>query len=69
MTTTCDPDRRRTGTFLGVPYDWRRPTLARLRERWWNFDDRRVFTPKPFGCGHDINLAAVLVRLGLLRRR
>lgn len=66
---SSDPDGRRTGTFLGVPYDWRRPTLARLRERWWNFDDRRVFTPKPFGWGHDINLAGLLVRLRLVRRR
>lgn len=69
MRPTSDSDRRRTGTFMGVPYDWRRPTLARLRERWWNRDDPRVFTPKPFGCGHDINLARLLQLLGLLRRR
>ena len=69
MSTSSDPDRRHTGTFLGVPYDWRRPTLARLRERWWNPDDRRVFTPKLFGWGYDINLGGLLRRLGLLRRR
>lgn len=61
--------RGRTGTFLGVPYDWRRPTRARLRARWWNFNDSRIFTPKPFGWGYDINLAALLVRLRLRRRR
>jgi hypothetical protein len=68
MTETCDTDRSRTRTFLGVLYDWRRPTPARLRERWWNFDARRVFTPKPFGWGHDVNLAGLLVRLRLLLR-
>lgn len=62
-------DSRRTGTFLGIPYDWRRPTLARVRERWWNPDDPRVFTPKAFGWGYDIHLAGLLRRLGLLRRR
>ncbi len=58
---------KRTGTFLGVPYDWRRPTWARLRSRWWNREDRRIFTPKVLGWGYDINLAEVLRRLRILR--
>lgn len=52
----------RTGTFLGVPYDWRRPTLARVKSRWWNPGDSRLFTPKSFGWGYDINLARLLGR-------
>ena len=49
---------RGTGTFLGVPYDWRRKGfVSRLRQRWWNPDDPRLFTPKTFGWGYDINLA------------
>jgi hypothetical protein len=58
---------RRTGTFLGAPYDWRRPTFARLKERWWNGDDRRVITPKAFGWGYDTNLRELARRLRLLR--
>ena len=54
----------KTGTFLGVPYDWRRPTAARFKERWWNPDDKRLFTPRAFGWGYDINLARVLGRNG-----
>ncbi|MBF6062785.1 hypothetical protein IU500_13610 [Nocardia terpenica] len=50
----CVP--RPQGTVAGVPYDWRRPTWARLRARWWNRDDPRVFTPKSFGWGFDVNL-------------
>ena len=53
-------DEKGTGTFLGVPYDWRRPTVERFKERWWNPDDPRVFTPRCFGWGYDINLARVL---------
>ena len=59
--------RGRTGSFLGVPYDWRRPTLARVQERWWNRKDKRIFTPKSFGWGYDINVAEVARRLRLRR--
>jgi hypothetical protein len=55
----------KTGTFLRVPYDWRRPTWDRVKSRWWNPADNRVFTPKTFGWGFDINLHAVLRRLHL----
>ena len=54
--------RRKTGTYLGIPYDWRRPTLARARSRWWNPRDRRLFTPKTFGWGFDINFARLFRR-------
>ena len=53
---------KKTGTFLGVPYDWRRPTVARVKSRWWNPDEPRLFTPKSFGWGYDINLARLLRR-------
>jgi hypothetical protein len=57
--------RRRTGTWLGVPYDWRRPTWMRVKRRWWNTRDRRLFTPRSFGWGYDINFATFLRRLYL----
>jgi hypothetical protein len=44
------------GRFAKVPYDWRRPTLARLRSRWWNRNDLRLWTPKSLGWGYDFNL-------------
>jgi len=60
--------RTRQGRFLGMPYDWRRPTLAR-KSRLWNPRDPRVFVPKAFGWGYDINFAALLRPLWFLRRR
>jgi hypothetical protein len=60
-------NEKRTGKFLGVPYDWRRPTFARVKSRWWNRGDRRVVTPKSWGWGFDFNLAEVARRLRLLR--
>jgi len=60
-------NEKRTGKFLGVPYDWRRPTVARVKSRWWNRDDRRIVTPRAFGWGYDFNLAEVARRLRLRR--
>lgn len=50
------------GKFLGVPYDWRRPTVARYKQRLWNPDDPRLFTPRAFGWGWDVNFARLLGR-------
>ena len=57
----------KAGKFLGVPYDWRSPTWARIKQRWWNADDRRLFTPKSYGWGYDINLRELRRRLRLRR--
>jgi hypothetical protein len=43
------------GRLLGMPYDLRRPTVARARARLWNSADRRLLTPRTFGWGYDIN--------------
>jgi len=43
------------GHIAGVPYDLRRPTLAKGKARFWNPDDPHFFTPKVFGAGWDIN--------------
>lgn len=58
----------KTGRFLGLPYDWRRPTGQRIKARAWNPDDPRVFVLKAFGWGLSINFHTLLCRLGLVRR-
>lgn len=60
---------RHTGTFLGIPYDWRWPTWPRVKEKFWNPDDRHVFTPHLFGWGWSINFHELLCRLHLIHRR
>ena len=62
MTYAMNEQRPKTGTFLGVPYDWRRPTLARWKSTLWNPDDPRLFTPRMYGWGWEINLARLLGR-------
>ena len=48
------------GTFLKVPYDFRMPTLQRFRERFWNPEDPRIFTPRFFGVGWSLNVYQLL---------
>lgn len=63
------PPEQRTwhGRVMGViPYDFRRPTLDRIRDTYWNTRTDRLFTDKPIGVGWSINLAAVLKRFGVL---
>jgi hypothetical protein len=52
----------KTGTVLGMPYDWRRPTIARVKARLWNPDGAHLFVPRAFGIGWDINFARLIHR-------
>lgn len=57
------PRRRRTwhGRVAGVvPYDFRRPTVRRVKARWWNPRDRRILTPRVFGVGWAINVGRLV---------
>ena len=51
------PPEERTwhGTLYGIPYDFRRPTIERLRETFWNKHTARVLVPQAFGMGWSIN--------------
>ena len=51
------PAEERTwhGSVLGVPYDFRPPSFARLRAAWWNPDTDALVTPRDFGVGWAIN--------------
>ena len=44
-----------------VPYDLRRPSLARVRERMWNPADRHILVPTVFGVGWTINFGRLLM--------
>jgi hypothetical protein len=59
-------ERTWTGNVSVFPYDLRIPTKQRVLERWWNPDDERIFTPKVFGVGWDINVFQVLKRFGIV---
>ena len=56
-------NKQPSGNFLNVPYEFRLPTLCRVRQRWWNPDDPRIFTPHVFGVGWSLNLYQLRERL------
>lgn len=60
-------ERRWHGTVAGfIPYDFRLPTIERIKEAYWNPYESRIFTPEVFGVGWAINLYALLERLRLI---
>lgn len=56
----------RVGSFAGIPYDWRRPTCARICANLWDPTSDRLWKPRAFGVGWDLNFGALAVRLGLI---
>lgn len=54
------------GRFVGVPFEFRVPTVKRIRKRWWNRDDPRLFTEHVFGVGWSLNLYQICSKLGLI---
>jgi hypothetical protein len=53
------PSEARTwnGKVAGVvPYDFRLPTLDRLREAYWNPESDQLFSEKVFGVGWAVNI-------------
>ena len=45
-----------------IPYDFRLPTAARIRDRLWNPDDPRILTERVFGVGWTINFHSLLLK-------
>jgi hypothetical protein len=54
------------GRVLGMPYELRVPNSERIASRMWNPLDPRIFVPRVFGLGWDINFGALAVKLHLV---
>lgn len=53
------PPQERTwhGEIARVPYDFRPPTVDKLRRSVWDPENPRMFVPHAFGVGWSVNLA------------
>ena len=49
-----------------IPYDFRLPTMERLKQSYWNPNDSRIVTPEVFGIGWGINFYALLDKLRVI---
>jgi hypothetical protein len=52
-------------TFFGVPMNWEW-NPAKMARNLWNPDDDRIFPPRVFGIGWDVNFHALWRRFGLI---
>lgn len=55
--------RKPQGRFLGMPYNWTRPSRLEAGKGVWDPDDRRIVTPKNYGWGYTVNFAALIRRV------
>ena len=60
-------ERKSHGSYYGIPFDFRVPTIGRIRQRMWNPDDPRVITPTAFGAGWSINFYQAGCDIGLIK--
>lgn len=66
------PPAQRTwhGRLFGkVPYDFRPPSIDRLRDAYWNVESDTVLTDRPLGVGWAVNIPPLLRRVGLMSER
>jgi len=60
---------KRNGSLAGIPYDTRRPTMARVKFTYWSAENRRLFPPKVDGLGWGLNFYWVVHPLRWLKVR
>ncbi len=63
------PDAERTwhGKVAGVvPYDFRLPTIERLREAYWNPESDQILSEQVFGVGWAVNIPVAARRVAAL---
>jgi hypothetical protein len=59
-------ERNWNGRVGFIPYDFRLPTIARVKELWWNPDNSRIIAPPVWGIGWGINFYALLERMRII---
>lgn len=58
--------RQSHGRYYNIPFEFRIPTIERVKKRMWNPSDRRLFTPNIFGVGWTLNFHEAARRLNLI---
>jgi hypothetical protein len=48
----------RTGTFLGIPYNWNRPTVEREKKTRRDPENVKFVVPRAYGWGYAFNFGA-----------
>ncbi len=59
-------ERQWYGRVGFIPYDFRIPTIERIKEAYWNPDNAKIFMPEVWGIGWAVNIHAVLEKMRLI---
>jgi hypothetical protein len=59
-------ERHWHGKLGFIPYDFRLPTIERLKETYWNPENERVFVPQACGIGWTLNFYALLEKMRII---
>jgi hypothetical protein len=59
-------ERHWHGKLGFIPYDFRLPTIGRIKEAYWNPESSDIFTPEVWGVGWAINFHALLEKMRLI---
>jgi hypothetical protein len=59
-------ERHWHGKLGFIPYDFRLPTIERIKQFCWNPDNTRIFTNTVWGIGWTINLYTLLERMRII---
>jgi hypothetical protein len=60
-------ERTWNGRILYVPYDFRLPTLDRIKQRLWAPDNHQILVPQIFGVGWTLNIGRLVALVTNLR--
>ncbi|MGN2366825.1 DUF5808 domain-containing protein [Actinotignum sp. UMB0459] len=66
-TPTATPTDSTVPTVFGIPASLEALRSREARSRWFEPENPRIFVPRSFGIGWDINMGALAVRLGIIR--
>jgi hypothetical protein len=59
-------ERRWHGKVGFIPYDFRLPTIERVKALWWNPDDSQIIALPVWGIGWGINFFALFERMRII---
>ncbi len=59
-------ERHWHGKLGFIPYDFRLPTIERLKETYWNPENNRIFVPQACGIGWTVNFYMLLEKMRII---
>jgi hypothetical protein len=61
-----EEERHWYGKLGIIPYDFRLPTIKRIKEAYWNPDSEQIFSETVLGIGWAVNFYAILEKMRII---